>query len=57
MIEPVSPIQPIPYMGRDQARNRLKYAHGKIRREKEKKEWEKFQSDYWEERKGKQPCR
>ena len=51
MIEPVSSIHPMPHMGREEARNRLKYAQDKKRAAKKKKEIEQQTSDYWEGRK------
>ena len=51
MIEPVSPIHPMPHMGREESRNRLKYAQDKQLEAKKKKKIEQQTLDYWEGRK------
>jgi hypothetical protein len=47
----ITPVAPIPFMGRDQSRRRLEYHQEKTKREKEKKRIEKQTIDYWEGRK------
>ena len=50
-MDPINPVSPIPYMGRDQARKRLEYHREKRKREAEKKKQEKNLKDWWEEKK------
>jgi hypothetical protein len=51
MIDPVQPVKPIPYMGREQARKRLVDHRDKTKLEKAKRKEDKYWKDCWEERK------